>query len=410
MNKLKKEETALFRFGIVFPLIGKKDSDGSLRSCIKQICSKEYDIPYSSRKILSEATVLSWYYKYIKTRSLESLMPKDRKDVGKTRTVDLESANELVQRHIQNPDVPLTTIVSQMADEGLDMRMHSAYRLISSIKKSNPNSVEKDQRRFEMEHCNDVWMLDAMTGPKVIVEEGSKTKYVTSHCFAFMDDSSRLVTHAQFYTNEKAESLLDCMWKAFSKRGLPVRVYTDNGSAMRDFRLKYGLASLEVHLSYAKAYHPQGKAKLERFWRTLRMQFLPTLPQEITLYDLNKKLDKWIDEYNSRWHSAINMAPLEKYVSDIEVVRSAPMDMPSLFRFRTERVVSSARTVSFNKRTLEVPIGYGGKHIELRYFSSDGEVEAFYDNQSIGVLGDVDLIHNGRTYRTTTIGEDKDDK
>ncbi|MDD4008108.1 MAG: hypothetical protein PHO44_09030, partial [Sphaerochaetaceae bacterium] len=42
-----------------------------------------------------------------------------------------------------------------------------------------------------------------------------------------MDDKSRLVTHAQFYLNERTESLLDCMWKAFNRRGLPVRVYTD---------------------------------------------------------------------------------------------------------------------------------------------------------------------------------------
>ena len=75
-------------------------------------------------------------------------------------------------------------------------------------------------------------------------------------------------------------NLLDCMWKAFIRRGLPVRIFTDNGSAMRDNRLQLGLADLDVQLTYSTAYRPQGKAKIERFWRTLRMQFLPTLPPE----------------------------------------------------------------------------------------------------------------------------------
>ena len=67
---------------------------------------------------------------------------------------------------------------------------------------------------------------------------------------------------------------MDCMWKAFSKRGLPRKIYTDNGSAMKDICLAMVLAELEVGLSFAKPYSPQGKAKLERFWRTIRMPFL----------------------------------------------------------------------------------------------------------------------------------------
>ncbi|MGX8679099.1 MAG: hypothetical protein ACQGQO_08360 [Sphaerochaetaceae bacterium] len=127
-------------------------------------------------------------------------MPKSRRDVGESRTVDLEAANELLRRHSENPDMPLTTLVRTMAEEGQTVKMHSAYRLVARCGSGSTNADERNQRRFEMESCNDCWMLDAMVGPKVIVEEGGSRRLVTAHCFAFMDDKSRLVTHAQVYS------------------------------------------------------------------------------------------------------------------------------------------------------------------------------------------------------------------
>jgi len=401
MTDRKKEEIALFRFGVIFPLLDPKRPKGSFMRTVKEISGKEYDIPYSTKRYISEGTVKLWYSKYNKDKRIESLMPQDRKDKGKPRSFDFEAADELIKRKRENPDVPLTTLVKMIGEEdsSMNMKLHSAYRLIANWNRSNLNPQERNQRRFEMESCNDCWMLDAMTGPKVMVIEGNSRKLVTAHCFAFMDDKSRLITHAEFYLNEKAESLLDCMWKAFNKRGLPIRIYTDNGAAMRDFRLKYGLASLEVQLTYATAYHPQSKAKLERFWRTMRMQFLPTVPQELSLYDLNKALDSWVNAYNSRYHSAIDMSPVERYIDDIEAVRPAPSNLPVHFRFRETRVVSEARTISFNKKFYEVPLGYAGKEIELRYFSPDSQIEGFFNSESLGILKPADFVHNSRVYR-----------
>lgn len=401
MTDRKKEEIALFRFGVIFPLLDPKRPRGSYISLVNEISSKEYEIPYSNKRVISEGTVRLWYSKYRNGNGIEALMPQDRKDKGQTRTVDFDAANELIRRKQENPDIPLTTLVKMIGEEDSSMalKLHSAYRLISNWSRNNLNPEERNQRRFEMESCNDCWMLDAMTGPKVRVTEGNNTKLVTAHCFAFMDDKSRLITHAEFYLNERADSLLDCMWKAFNKRGLPIRIYTDNGAAMRDFRLKYGLASLEVQLTYASAYHPQSKAKLERFWRTMRMQFLPTLPSEITLYDLNKALDSWVNIYNNRYHSGIDMSPIERYIDDIEAVRPAPANLPAHFRFRETRIVSEARTVSFNKKFYEVPLGYAGKEIELRYFSPDSQIEGFFNDKSIGILKPADFVHNSTIYR-----------
>lgn len=171
MTDRKKEEIALFRFGVIFPLLDPKRPRGSYLSLVNEISSKEYEIPYSNKRVISEGTVRAWLTKYRKGNGIEALMPQDRKDKGQTRTVDFDAANALIKRKQENPDIPLTTLVKMIGEEdsSMSLKLHSAYRLISNWNRNNLNPGERNQRRFEMESCNDCWMLDAMTGPKVIV-------------------------------------------------------------------------------------------------------------------------------------------------------------------------------------------------------------------------------------------------
>ncbi len=242
-------------------------------------------------------------------------------------------------------------------------------------------------------------MLDAMNGPKVTIRVAGKEKTISAKLWALIDDKSRLITYAQFYPDEKAESLIDCIIKAFSSRGLPRKIFTDNGSAMRDHRLKLGLASLQVQLSHAKPYAPTSKAKIERFFSTVRMQFLPTIGKDpISLYELNKAWMPYKQQYNRRFHSGIQDSPLEVYLKEIEAVRPAPPEMLPFFRSHEKRKVSLARTVSLNTRLYEVPIGYAGLSIDLR-FSDKERIEAFYEGASLGILPLCDQIANSRAHR-----------
>ena len=113
---------------------------------------------------------------------------------------------------------------------------------------------------------------------------------------------SRLITHGQFYLAENLDNYLDCLWTAMRKRGLPRKIYVDNGPSFKAHRLQLGCVSLEINLSFAKPYRPQGKGKIERFFRTVRSQFLPELPAELTLQELNQLFEKYLDHYHTRKH------------------------------------------------------------------------------------------------------------
>lgn len=74
--------------------------------------------------------------------------------------------------------------------------------------------------------------------------------------FAFIDDMSRLIPHAEFYLHERLDSYTDAIQNALSKRGLPRKLYVDNAPAFRSQLLAHATASLGIALIHSKAYQP----------------------------------------------------------------------------------------------------------------------------------------------------------
>ena len=404
MDQVKNEEIMIFRFGVIFPLLGGDMCYGQKSRILTELAAKEYEIPGSGRRTLSKAAIYSWLRVY-QEKGLEGLVPKTRSDKGGHRAISTETELALRGFRELHPDWKLTTLAKVAAQKGIFLpservSMSAIYRVFKDYEKEKKARKSKDMRRFEMENCNDVWMLDAMVGPKVTIVEDGKEKTITAMLWAFIDDKSRLITHGEFYKNQKAESLLTCFWEALSKRGLPRKIFTDNGQAMKDNRLRLGCADLEISLSYAKIYTPTSKAKIERFFSTVRMQFLPLVEDSIlSLRELNARWFLWLKEYNSRYHSGIGASPLDCYMDNIKAVRPAPSDMSRYFRARLERKVSAARTIRFNNKCYQVPLGYANLTIEIRFFTPEGLIEAFYNAESLGFIEEVDFIANGNAHR-----------
>jgi transposase InsO family protein len=149
-----------------------------------------------------------------------------------------------------------------------------------------------------------------MHGPYVTVEDKQRKAYL----LCFLDDMSRLVLHAEFYLHEKLECFLDCFRKALLKRGVPRKLYVDNGSAFRSHHLEHTCASLGIVLIHSKPYQPEGRGKQERVFRTVREQFL-SVQKATTLSGLNESLGQWIDSYNDRIHSITKEEPLRRFIN-----------------------------------------------------------------------------------------------
>jgi len=406
MTEEFKRRIALFRFGVIGELVGRKDlSWGEREQTIRQLCEREWDIPGSGRSHISRTTIYEWLHRYLRSGgSLESLFPKTRSDAGSSRSIEEETEAALVALKRELPEASLATLLTVarkrlIIGPRFSVSRQSLYRLFARYGLNERQPPEEGRRRFEVAYPNELWQSDCMHGPLVMVEGKSRPSFL----FGVIDDHSRLITHAQFYLRENIDSFQDCLLQAFSKRGLPRKLFVDNGPTFRSERLRYACAALGVALIYASPYSAASKGKIERLWKTIRMQVLQGLADTISLQQLNETLQKWIDtDYHVRQHSSTKQTPLERYLAHIELIRPAPKNLRDFFRTPAFRTVErNTRTVSLNGKLYEAPEGLAGKRVQLLYDEQDPDrIEVLCDNRSMGFLLPLNPEINSRVRRS----------
>lgn len=404
MNEEAKKRVAEFRFGVIHDLIGdRKLNRGQRKEVLKEKSSCEWEIPNTGRSRVSASTIVSWVRRYERGgRRLESLYPEVRSDRGRPRAISEETVLALCELKKQFKGASLPAVLRAARDKniiGPDFKAGKAtvYRLFKQRGLMNREEQLEDRRRFEAELPNDIWQSDCMHGPMVEVEGKQRKSYL----FAFIDDMSRLICHAEFYLNERIDSYTDGLRKALNKRGLPRKLYVDNGPAFRSHHLSHATASLGIALIHSKPYQPQGRGKIERFFRTVRMQFIAICPEGVTLHNLNAALTQWLDtQYHQNVHSSIKQTPLSRYLKHAHLLRVAPKDLDDHFRSRVMRKVDKDRTVSLNGRLYEAPVELIGRIVTLLFHVSDpARIEVFSEGLSRGMLVPLDLNVNCRIRR-----------
>lgn len=410
MDEEAKKAVAVFRFGVIADLVGRKLSRGEKERILREKISCQWDIPHSGRSSLARSTLLSWLRVYERSgRRLESLMPGERSDKGSTRALDEESALGLIALKKDRPGVSLALLMSEAKKKRIIAERVSHITVYRLFKRHGlmEETLPVDRRRFEAELPNDLWQSDALHGPRVLHEGKMRKAYL----FAFIDDMSRLIPHAEFFLRERLGVYLDALIKAFSKRGLPRKLYVDNGPAFRSQLLHHATASLGVALIHSKPYQPEGRGKIERWFKTVRMQFLSTIPDGLTLDDLNQRLNAWVDTYHRTIHGSTKERPLDRYLAHLHLLREAPKGLADYFRVRIIRKVDKDRTVSLGGRLYEAPVHLIGKMVTLLYHEHDpSRVEVFFNNTSSGMLVPLDVNVNCRVRRHRVLELLPDDK
>ena len=398
MTEEQKKQVATFRFGVIHDLVNRMDMDrGEQERLIREKCSRKWNIPFSQKTHVGRTTILRWMQRYKSSGArIESLYPPERCDQGKSRALDEETVLSLVNLRREFPRLKLAGLIEKMrernlAGAGVKLYPSTVYRILCrhGVMKREGQGPE-DRRKFEAEFANDIWQSDVMHGPLVKVDDKMRKAYL----IAFLDDHSRLIAHAEFYLSENLESYMKALEKALLKRGLPRKIYTDNGSAMRSHHLEHVCASLGVALILARPYKPQGKGKIERFFRNIREGFLEGF-EGGALEKLNEELNLWLEGYHEREHSSTGQSPFKRFTENMECLRSAPDNLQDHFRKLARRRVAKDRTITLHGKLFEAPVCLIGKQVEILYHDHDEErVEIKYDAISHGFLRAVDLHVN----------------
>jgi len=402
----KKREIALFRYRVIAPLLSLERVRGELKRGIERLTLIRHEHPYRGSIEVGRGTIEEWYYLF-RNGGLDALGPRGRKDRGQARRIDDEVLEALEELARDRPDLSGVDLAAELKARFGEERAPSLSTLYRALRARGLDDrgapVRRDHRAYGFELAGDCWQGDVMHGPALCSVDGRRRK---TYLIAILDDATRLICHAEFYLAENLVSLKDCLKQALLKRGVPVRFYFDNGKIFRSRLMLQIAARLGIHLIHTRPYRPQGRAKLERWFRTVRMSFLRRL--DINRIDdlaaLNRLLFAWIEgEYHVRPHRGIDReTPLDRWMRLSGGIRSLPqeIDLERLFMSETTRRVGKDGTLSLHGKRFEAGPNFIGQKVTVLFDARDlrrilleregGEVEAIFP---------VDLEGNSRVRR-----------
>ena len=402
----KKLQIASFRFGLISEFVtGVRLQYGEKEKLLNEKLTRSYDIPFSPRNKLSRSTLEKWVVSYKKAGfRIEGLYPQDRNDKGQSRALSSSLKLAIKELKKESPHLKGPAIITCLKHRkliGADEQINSStlYRYLRNEELVMLNEGAIDKRQFEALHPNEIWQSDVMHGPHVSIEGKSKKAYL----IAIIDDHSRLIVHAAFYLAETRSNFLDALRQALLKRGLPQKLYIDNGSCFKALHLEQVAAQLGIGITHSRPYTPQGRGKIERWFKYVRDNFLDAykMNQRSDKLDLlNHHFSEWVDEYNNRVHGTTKETPYKRYQAGLQCVRPAPSHLLDYFRQIEFRRVKKDRTVQLMGFVFEVPVGLIDRQVELRFHPEDlFKVEIFFQNKSYGFVSVVNPHVNSKIGR-----------
>ncbi len=399
-------EVALFRFQVIAELLHLAQGSPEYREEMSRLTEKPWAIPGSYRTRVARQTICDWLRMYDPQRGIDSLRPKIRADRGQRRKMSVGtmelllaikrrspklSVRQVIEKARRTGEVPEgdslapTTVYSLLRSEGLmDRQKKSQVQKRSKVQKQRQ---VRHRRRFSYANAGELWMSGVMHGPRVADGKGSRRK---TYMIALLDDATRVVPYAEFAFSESEVAFILALREGILRRGIPSRLYVDNGACCRSRQLQMIAANLGIDLIHATAKEPQGKGKIMRFIRTVRQQFLPLVEEAeaASLEELNKRLLNWIEgEYHHTPHQGLDgREPLSRWLETADKVRlSASIDrIEDLFLFQASRKVSQDGTVALDCRSYEVDAVLAGMTVTLLYdpTAPDRPVKVLYDGKS----------------------------
>ena len=349
-------------------------------------------------------TISTWLCRYRK-HGVTVMEKQSRADKGKTRKVKPEDILEAIEAvRSKAHGRPKRSVLYRLCiEQGLLTRAQVArttfYRLVRDFELLKPDAEASNKVRlaFAKAHANEMWQADTLYGPFVKLAGVP----VQTRLIAFIDDASRVCAHGQFFPAENVDTLIESLRAAFYKRGVPASLYVDNGSIYTSKEIIQICARVGCLLHHTPVRDGAAKGKVERFFRTVRDQFLARELDLSSLAALNRQFTQWVEEqYNAQVHSTLGMSPLDRFALDRKWVRFLPPNEANdeLFFVEEERHVRADNTFFFKSLRWEAPRHLPDRTIHIRFQRSQptARVVVYYKGERMGEARLLDPVANDR--------------
>jgi len=399
----RNTQIALFRYGLIAHLLFGPLSNGQMERALREISSRRYVIPYSKRTLVGVST-LRRYLKQYQQGGFDALRPQERIDKGVPRALPPEVLQKAIALRQEQP-ARTTPMIVELLQRDPELKLDqalNAHTLTTHLRACGQTRrllahSPRTFRRFERDHPNSLWQGDAMVGPW-LPDPNQPGKKRRAHLFCFLDDHSRLVPHAEFFWDEALPRLERVLKVAILKRGLPKALYVDNGQVYNAIQFSVACASLGIECIHTAPFSPESKGKQERWFETVRLQFMPEVEASAitTLSELNESFWAWLElVYHRKVHSETGQSPLERYQAGLSGICQAEAEtLRKAFLWREKRKVRKDGRIELQGNTYRVDPQLTGRQIELHFDPFDlSTLNVWMDGNH---LGKATVLQQGR--------------
>lgn len=379
MNDWRADE-ALWRYALIRETADEQLSPSERGALVRALAARVHAHPSGQMRTLGRSTIDQWIRAW-RRGGFSGLLSKEREVGPRTAPALLEAAAALRREHPARTGAQIAAILArQHGPAAPSERTVQRHLRALGLTRSSLSGSPQRFGRFEATAANELWVADALHGPLV---QGRR-----AICFAILDDHSRLIVGARFAHAETTTRLEAVLRAALAARGTPQNLYVDNGSPFVSKQLARICATLGIRLIHSAPGRPQGRGKIERFFRTLRDQFLVELDgrANLDLTELSRLLQAYLEQvYHRRCHSETGEPPIERFTASGEKRYASARELREAFLWSERRTVTKTATVSLHGNIYEVDHALCGRQVELRFDPYGLEsVEVHYQGKPFG--------------------------
>lgn len=369
----------LFRYALIREAADRNLTMRQRGRLVRELAETEHPGPFGDPVRVSRPTIDRWIRDW-RRGGFDALVPAPRRVGPRTPAAVLELAVALKKEVPARTAAQVAAILRAQGGWAPDERTLQRHFARLELNTRPDGAPPAAFGRFEAEAPNVRWTGDALHGPAV----GGRKAIL----FAFLDDHSRLLTGYRWARREDTVRLEAALRTGIAARGVPASIYVDNGSAFVDRQLLRACASLGIRLVHSRPGRPEGRGKIERFFRTVREQFLVEIGSGRELDDLtalNTLFTAWVETvYHRRVHSETEQTPWARWSTSTPSLPT-PAALREAFAWSEWRTVTKTATVNLHGNLYEVDAALIGRRVELVFDPFDlTAVEVRWQGRGMG--------------------------
>jgi putative transposase len=386
-------QIALFRYRLVQEALDGDLTTRQRGALVRAIAAQTHPGPAGRPVRVSRKTLDRWIRAW-RAGGFEALLPTARRPDPRSDPAALALAVALKKENPARTAVQIRQIMLTRGG-GLavphERTLQRHFRRLELHLELQGTGQDRVLSRFETEAPNRMWIGDALHAVRI----GPAQRKTILFCF--LDDHSRAVMGARFGFAEDTVRMAGVLRTALQTHGVPERLYLDNGSPFIDSWLLRGCATLGIKLIHSTPNRPEGRGKVERFFRVVREQFLVEFsghhPRQVSdLAELNRLFAAWLETvYHVRPHGETGQAPIIRWNAGMP----APLPIPEADRLTEAFKWEETRTV--DKTCL---ISAFGNYYQVDPALRRRRVQIVFDPFH---LEEIEVRHDGKSYGTAKV-------